>query len=64
MNSKVGKTLWEVQRSHDFWAGKKVAYGALAISKGAKGHTLAFVGTTNKEMTKIYSETKVGIEKK
>jgi len=39
-------------------------YGAYSISKGAKGYTLAFVGTIDKTCTRIYSESVVGIKKK
>lgn len=39
-------------------------YGALSISKGKKGNTLAFVGTINSECTKVYSDCKVGIKDK
>ncbi len=39
-------------------------YGALSISKGAKGYTLAFVGTIDKTCTKIFSEAITGIKKK
>lgn len=39
-------------------------YGALSISKGEKGHTLAFVGTINSECTKVFSACKYGIKDK
>lgn len=39
-------------------------YGALSISKGSKGYTLAFVGTINGECTKVFSDCKVGIKDK
>lgn len=39
-------------------------YGALSLSKGKGGFTLAFVGTINNQCTKVYSEVKMGIKKK
>jgi len=39
-------------------------YGAFSISKGRKGFTLAFVGTTNPELTKVFTFCKVGYKKK
>lgn len=39
-------------------------YGALSISKGDRGHTLAFVGTINSECTKVFSACKYGIKDK
>ena len=39
-------------------------YGALSISKGKKGFTLAFVGTINNECTKVFSDIKMNIKKK
>ena len=39
-------------------------YGSLSISKGSKGYTLAFVGTTNNGCTKVYSECQTGIKSK
>lgn len=30
-------------------------YGALSLSKGKKGFTLAFVGTSSNDSTKVYS---------
>lgn len=39
-------------------------YGGLSISKGKRNNTLAFVGTTSNDNTKIHSECKVGIKRK
>ena len=64
MNIKVGAVPWEVQKKHPYFQNKALMYGALSISKGKKGNTLAFVGTTNSECTKVYSECKVGIKDK
>lgn len=47
MNVKVGATPWAVQTKHDYFRKKNVMYGAISISKGTKGNTLAFVGTIN-----------------
>lgn len=47
MNIKVGKVPWEVEKAHPYFKDKKIMYGAVSISKGSKGNTLAFVGTLN-----------------
>jgi hypothetical protein len=47
MNVKVGAVPWQVQKRHDYLRKKNLMYGALSISKGSKGNTLAFVGTIN-----------------
>lgn len=39
-------------------------YGALSISKGSKGYTLAFVGTINSDCTRVFSDCKVGVKSK
>jgi len=39
-------------------------YGALSISKGRGGQSLAFVGTTNNESSAVYSDSKFGIPRK
>lgn len=39
-------------------------YGALSISKGKKGNTLAFVGTINNQCSKVFSDCKVEIKDK
>ena len=43
---------------------KKVMTGSFSISKGKKGFTLAFVGTTNPELTKVFNYCKVGFPSK
>lgn len=64
MNIKVGAVPWEVQKKHEYLKKKNLMYGALSISKGSKGNTLAFVGTINDECTKVVSDCKVGIKDK
>jgi hypothetical protein len=39
-------------------------YGAISISKGAKGETLAFVGTINDDCTRVFSDCKVSLHVK
>ena len=39
-------------------------YGALSVSKGAKGFTLAFVGTINDQCTKVFSDIRMQIKRK
>lgn len=64
MNAKIGLPLWEIPDSNKAFGNKKIMYGAYSISKGAKGYTLAFVGTIDKACTKVYSEAVVGIKRK
>lgn len=64
MNIKVGAVPWEVQKNHEYFKDKNLMYGALSISKGDKGHTLAFVGTINSQCTKVFSACKYGIKDK
>jgi hypothetical protein len=53
MNAKLGLPLWEI--SNQPFGKSKVMYGAISMSKGANGFTLAFVGTIDKNCTKVYS---------
>ncbi len=39
-------------------------YGAISISKGRQGNTLAFVGTINSDCTRVFSDCQVGIKDK
>lgn len=64
MNVKVGAVPWQVEKRHPYFKGKNLMYGALSISKGDRGHTLAFVGTINSECTKVFSACKYGIKDK
>lgn len=64
MNVKVGFCPWQVQKKHPYFKGKSMMYGALSISKGQKGYTLAFVGTTNSDCTKVFSDCKTGLKSK
>jgi hypothetical protein len=64
MNAKIGLPLWEVPETLNAFGKKNIMYGAISISKGAKGFTLAFVGTIDKTCTRVYSEAIVGIKKK
>jgi|694.fasta_scaffold49994_2 hypothetical protein len=47
MNIKVGAVPWQVEKRHEYFKNRNIMYGALSISKGKKGNTLAFVGTIN-----------------
>ncbi len=64
MNIKVGAAPWEVSKGHKYFKGRNIMYGAISLSKGKGGHTLAFVGTINNECTKVYSDIKMQIKKK
>ena len=55
INTKAGGVPWEVSKAHPYFKDKNMMYGALSLSKGKKGFTLAFVGTINRECTKVYS---------
>lgn len=55
MSTKIGGTPWEVAKNHNYFAKKSTMYGALSLSKGKKGFTLAFVGTSSNDSTKVYS---------
>ena len=63
MNQKVGGVIWRVKPGSDM---KKlnVMYGAFSISKGKRGFTLAFVGTRDKDHTKVFSFCKTGYPRK
>lgn len=62
MNVKVGLAPWKVQKRHQYFQQKNIMYGALSISKGPKGETLAFVGTIDSDCTKFFSDCKFGIK--
>lgn len=65
MNIKAGCTPWEVKTVHPYFKQKVCMYGAISMSKCAKGkYTLAFVGTIDPTFTKVYSSCKIGIETK
>jgi len=64
MNAKIGKVLWEIITAHPFWKDKDIMYGAFSINRSAKGYTLAFVGTTNKSLTKIFSDVRTSLMNK
>lgn len=64
MNIKVGAAPWEVTKAHPYFKNKNIMYGALSLSKGKGGFSLAFVGTINNECTKVFSDIKMGIPKK
>lgn len=58
MNSKTGHPLWSVPNYHNFWKGNKAALAAIACSKGKKGTTVGFVGTTNPDLTQVTCDCK------
>jgi len=65
ISCKIGKAPWEMKReNYSYFKGKKVMYGALSISKGKGGQSLAFVGTTNDKLSQVYSDSKFGITQK
>ena len=51
INQKIGGTAWVVKSPLTKNFGKSIAQGAFAISKGKKGFTLAFAGSTDKNIT-------------
>jgi len=65
MNQKIGGTAWEIkQQEQAFSSTKRTMYGSFAISKGKKGFTLAFVGTIDKNFTKVFSYCKTNYPSK
>ena len=64
MNIKMGATPWAVEKSHPYFKNRNVMYGALSMSRGKNGFTLAFVGTIANDCTKVFSDVKLGIERK
>lgn len=58
MNSKTGHPLWSVPNYHAFWKNNKVALAAIASSKGKKGTTVGFVGTTSPDLTQVICDCK------
>lgn len=65
MNQKIGGTAWEIIQSEKaYTVKKKTMYGAIAISKGKKGFTLAFVGSLDQNFTKVFTFCKTGFKSK
>lgn len=64
MNVKMGCTPWIVSKSHEYFKSRNVMYGAVCLSKGKNGYTLAFVGTISNDCTQIYSDVRVNIARK
>lgn len=61
MNAKLGLKVSLVQLPEGF---NNVMVGALSISNGPRGSTLAFVGSTSKDCSSIFSRCKTGIARK
>lgn len=55
MNSKIGKSVWEVPMKNPNLNKKVVATVAIAISKKNGQYTLGFVGTINLKLSKVYN---------
>ena len=65
MNQKIGGIAWEIiPKAGAYTSKNRTMYGSFAISKGKKGFTLAFVGTTNNEFTRVFSYCKTGYKNK
>jgi aubergine-like protein len=65
MNQKVGGTAWEIiPQEGAYTSKKKTMYGAIAISKGKKGFTLAFAGTIDTNFTRVFTFCKTGYKAK
>ena len=62
MNQKLGSTIWSVDIDHPDFKNRKLMVGGFSLSKVNKKNSLAFVGSTDPELTKIYNETKVNIQ--
>lgn len=55
MNVKVGKAIWSIPVNNIEIKNKNIAIGGMSISKVAKKHSLGFVGTISKDLTKVYN---------
>lgn len=62
MNQKMGSTIWSVEKHHPEFHDRKVMVGGFSISKVNKKNSLAFVGSTDLDLTKIYNETRIGFQ--
>jgi hypothetical protein len=58
MNVKMGHPLWIVPNKSPHWKNNKVAVAGIASSKGKMGTSIAFVGTTDLELTKYFCDEK------
>ncbi len=63
MNAKLGHPLWKVPNNHKIWNQKTAAVAGIASSKGKKGTTIGFVGTTNKDLNEYFCDCKVTRDK-
>jgi hypothetical protein len=65
MNQKIGGVAWEIiPQEGAYTSKKKTMYGAIAISKGKKGFTLAFTGTIDNSFTRVFTYCKTGYKSK
>ena len=65
MNAKLGLALWSVIPKHPYWKNKVIMYGALSISTNKKQNTstLGFNGTYSKDLTRVFSSLKTGLNR-
>ena len=65
MNEKTGLALWSVVPKHPYWKNKIIIYGALSIStnKRQNNSTLGFNGTYSRDLTKVFSSLKTGLNR-
>ena len=65
MNAKIGLALWSIVPKHSYLKNKIIMYGALSIStnKRQNNSTLGFNGTYSKDLTKVFSSLKTGLNK-
>lgn len=63
MSAKIGLALWSVVPKHPFWKNKSIIYGALSLStnKKLKYSTLGFNGTYSRDLTKVFTSLKTGL---
>lgn len=64
MNQKIGGTAWEIIPEQGYTSKKKTMCGGIAISKGKRGFTLAFVGTIDTNFTRVFTWCKTGYKSK
>lgn len=65
MVAKEGNQLWIVPKTHKYWANKRVALASISYSMTFKNSfTIALVGTTDDELSSVYSYSMTGLSRK
>lgn len=64
MSCKAGDAPWYVRNNLPYFKNRNFAYAALSSSKGKGGFTVSFVGTTNNELTEVFSSYIIKVQKR